>query len=318
MSSCKKEIEPQIQTEETVLVSVGFGGEITVSNEPLSTKAGTPTNDLYGINVYYDVNKDGNINTNYAYGLFDNIGDMTIPLLSGHKYKFECTLVKEGKTRLESSNIGKYEAPFGQILENKFVLGTNTTMDGIKDGASRLKGETNNTQTPKLDRYYGETTDYVPTTGGTVIINLIRTSFGAKFVVTGLVNDGTLEAFCAKDTNSSSEKYWTITTSDNVEGSTIIYTFPDVYNCWLNKENYSLNGTVSISYGSDRGHDWDISKTQTVTWKRNTLTTVTINVSPDLSGANISIIEEDMGEDNIINIGINGDGVIDTNVEPTV
>lgn len=305
--SCEK--DPSSQVEEYIDVALSFGGEVTVTTEPLG-KAGTPTNDLYGINVYYDKNKDGNINTAYGYGLFDNIPDMTISLLSGYKYKFECTLVKDGKTKLQSSNVGKYEAPFGQLLENKFTLGTTTVMSGIKSGSSRLKGESSNTETPKLDRYYGETTDYVPSKGGRVTINLIRTVFGAKFIVTGLVNDGTLTASCGN--------YWSLTTTENVEGNTIIYTFPDVFACWQNKDSYTLNGTVSIKYDSNRGDWWDISKQQTVTWKRNTLTTVTISVSPDLSGGTFTFNEEEMGSDNVIDLGINGDGLIDVNVDPNV
>ena len=302
---------------EYIDVSLSFGGEVTVNIEPLG-KAGTPTNDLYGINVYYDKNKDGNINTAYGYGLFDNIPDMTISLLSGYKYKFECTLVKDGKTKLQSSNVGKYEAPFGQLLENKFTLGTTAVMGGIKSGSSRLKGESSDTETPKLDRYYGEITNYVPSKGGRVTINLVRTVFGAKFVVTGLVNDGTLTASCAKDGFSDSEKYWSLTTTENFEGNTIIYTFPDVYACWQNKDSYTLNGTVSIKYDSNRGDWWDISKHQTVTWKRNTLTTVTISVSPDFSGGTFTFNEEQMDSDNVIDLGINGDGLIDVNVDPNV
>ena len=76
-------------------VSLNFGGEITVEDAPLTR--GTPTNDIYGINVYVDNDGDGSITDHYAYGLFDNKEDMTIPLLSGYKYRFECTLIKEAK-----------------------------------------------------------------------------------------------------------------------------------------------------------------------------------------------------------------------------
>lgn len=315
LSSCNKEI-PKDEEQTTYVVSLNFVGDISVTDEPLTK--GTATNDLYGINVYYDGTEANNISDIYAYGLFDNIGDMTIPLLSGHKYKFECTLVKNGKTKLESSNVGKYEAPFGQILQNQFIVGSNTVMSGIKVGKSRMKGDATDTETPKLDRYYGETTNYVPTVGGSVVINLLRTVFGAKFIITGLVNDGTLTASCSKDANTSSEKYWTLTTTENVEGSAIIYTFPDVYGCWANQQTYTLGGVVSTSYDSNRGAIWDISATNNVTWKRNVLTTVTINMSPDQSGGGIVITEEAMGTDNEINVGINGDGVIDTDVEPKI
>ena len=47
------------------------------------------------------------------------------------------------------------------------------------------------------------------------------------------------------------------------------------------------------------------------------MTTVTINVSPDLSKANLSFTEEPLGDDNDINIGINTDGLIDIIVNPS-
>ena len=41
-------------------------------------------------------------------------------------------------------------------------------------------------------------------------------------------------------------------------------------------------------------------------------------MSPDQSGGGFAISEEEMGEDNVIDVGINGDGIIDTIVEPTI
>lgn len=314
LMSCSKEKtpsevkpQPQPQPVETKKYTVSFSmaGEVTLTSDPL-TKAST--NDVYGINVYYDKNKDGNINAAYAYGMFDNVASMKIELLEGYKYKFECTLVKDAKTKLEKSNVGKFEAPFGQILENKFVTGGNVSMSGIKSGKARLKGSSKDTNIPPLDRYYGETTNYTPAQNGTVQIELTRCVFGARFIVTGVV-EGTLNA---------SWNDWTVSTTTDYESDEIIYTFPDVYTCWQNKDNITLDATVKADYKSNRGSNWDISISKSFQFKRKVLTSVNISVSPDLSGANFNITEEDLAGDNNIDIGLDGDGIIIVDVEPSV
>ena len=95
---------------ETVNVSFAFKGDITIEESPLFKAAGeeTESTDLYGINVYYDKERDGNINDVYGYGLFDNIADMNISLLTGYKYKFVCSLVKDGKNKVAYNNYRFY------------------------------------------------------------------------------------------------------------------------------------------------------------------------------------------------------------------
>ena len=92
------------QTEQPEYVTVSFAmkGEITVDERPLSRTAGveTESRDLYGISIYYDKEQDGEINDPYGYGLFDNVGDMVASLLTGYKYKFVCSLVKDGKDKI--------------------------------------------------------------------------------------------------------------------------------------------------------------------------------------------------------------------------
>ncbi len=115
MISCGKDVEtentpgpipPNNPTEQSEMVTVSFAvkGDITINEEPLplSRAAGveTESTDLYGINIYYDKDKDGKINDVYGYGLFDNVADMTVSLLTGYKYKFICSLVKDGKNKI--------------------------------------------------------------------------------------------------------------------------------------------------------------------------------------------------------------------------
>ena len=135
-SNNEDELPPKEQeqtNQETYTISFNLGGEfISTSETPLSRTEVTPKK-IYGINVYYK--KDGDTNyQNYAYGLFDNIKDMTISLIGGYKYKFECSMVQnDADTLYHDDNM--YYAPFykyksnyiyrGITLENKFNISNN-------------------------------------------------------------------------------------------------------------------------------------------------------------------------------------------------
>jgi hypothetical protein len=307
--------ENEDATPSEYIVSMKLTGEIDVSQEPLSKS--TQTNDIYGINVYYDEEKDGVLNDVYGYGLFDNLEDMKIPLLSGYKYKFDCSLVKNGKNTLFSgaafgATYTGYAYPFqtGTItstrLENKFILGSNS-FAGLVSGSAHLKGSTPSSSNaskyaPGIERYYGETTDYTPTANGEVSIALKKTIFGAKFVIEGIISGtGTLTASCGD--------LWSKTTTANDIGTESIYSYPDISDCWKNESTLPMTASLSFT-GSGGG---SLATTQSVTFKRNTFTVVTFQIP---SGT-FSITEEPLDEDSYIDLDINSDGVIDTPVIPT-
>lgn len=303
-TACSKEnsTSPTPPTEK-YSVSLAFDGEIAVTDEPLTR--GTATNHLYGINVYYDSNDDGNIDDLYGYGLFDNIEDMTIELLSKHKYRFECTFVKDGKNSIYFDT--GYHAPFQSnssnktILENKFILGTGSYLSGIKSGEAILSDGTSSSYA-SVNRFYGELDNYTPVYGGVATIYLKRVVFGAKLIVTG-VQDGTLNI---------SSPLWTKTLTENYESKEAIFTFGDVYDCW--KNDATFNATIALKFTSERGDYNNLSSSKTVSFKRNIFTTVTINVDPAFG---FNCIHEEWDEDNFIDLEINTDGVIDTPVVPT-
>ena len=96
--------EPQTPNQpseqpEMVTVSFAMKGDITVEETPLIRAAGeeTESKDLYGISVYYNKELDNKINDPYGYGLFDNIGDMTISLLTGYKVQIRVFINKRWK-----------------------------------------------------------------------------------------------------------------------------------------------------------------------------------------------------------------------------
>lgn len=325
-SGCQKNDGEKFDSGEEVVVSLNLTGDfdVDVSQDPL-TRA-VSTNDAYAINVYYDKEGDGSQNDLYAYGLFDNVADMTITLLSNHKYKFYCSLVKDAKTTLYygqafNNTYSGYAYPFQtnssnstQIM-NRFIVGTATYFTGLGSGRSHVSSttspSTSNYQTyPKVNRYYGVTSDYVPVPNGTINIYLKRTVFGAKFVISGL-KEGSLSVSANNSTHGS---FYSATYSKDSEGTEIIYTFPDVSGVYSN--DLPLVATVSLSYDSNRGQLWDMSQSKDIQFKRNVMTTVNIELNPDLSGAVFTLTEEEMGEDNNIDMGINTDGLIDIVVKP--
>ena len=315
--------------EKAITVALKLSGDydLEVTQDPLSKAAST---DAYGINVYYDKESDGQTNDVYAYGLFDNVPAMSITLLSGHKYRFACALVKDAKNVLYygqafNNSYSGYAYPFktsssgSTQLGNRFIINENNVyLSGIGSGGVHLKAtsspsSSNASNYASVNRFYGETDQYTPVPNGTVDIYLKRVVFGVKFVVNG-VQEGSVKVTCGD--------FYNRTYSADDAGTEKIYTVLKPYDCWnWEKSNpnqtYSFSATCSIAYTSDRGGTlWNLSNSQTITFKRNVMTTVTINLSPDLSGAMFTLTEEPMGDDNDINIGIDGNSLIDINVNP--
>ena len=114
--------EQEENEQETYTISFDLGGEfISTSETPLS-RTEVISKKIYGINVYYK--KDDNSSyQNYAYGLFDNIEDMTISLIGGYKYKFECSMVKNDVDTLYNKHIAKKQiwAKRSELADTAFV-----------------------------------------------------------------------------------------------------------------------------------------------------------------------------------------------------
>ena len=323
----KNDADREVWDGEEVTVSLNLTGDfdVEVSQDPLS-KASVSTNDAYAINVWYDAEGDGSQNDIYAYGLFDNVADMTITLLSNHKYRFDCTLVKDAKNTLYygqafNNTYSGYAYPFhtnassSTQITNRFIIGTSTRFSGLDSGNSHIITTTspstsNYTVYPKVNRFYGVTSGYVPVENGTINIYLKRCVFGAKFVITGL-KEGKLTVDAS---HSSYGSFHSATYYKDSEGTETIYTFPNVSGVYSNE--LPLVATISLSYDSDRGDLWDMSQSKDIQFKRNVMTTVNIDLNPDLSRAVFSVTEEEMEPENVIDMGINTDGLIDIVVKP--
>lgn len=322
-SNNEDELPPKEQeqtNQETYTISFNLGGEfISTSETPLSRTEVTPKK-IYGINVYYK--KDGDTNyQNYAYGLFDNIKDMTISLIGGYKYKFECSMVQnDADTLYHDDNM--YYAPFykyksnyiyrGITLENKFNISTTNTViiQGLKSGITSIAGKEDEHSDdvsfyPKTGRFYGELTDYIPTKEGVANIDLKRTAFGLKFIITP-PTDGTLSIYNYLIESDSSIK---VSANESTLEYSSMYTFKDVYKCWQT-ESYSQNFTIELRWARADGSLQTFEKI--ITAKRNVLTTINVNVNGSSTDSSLGINEDNtpMENENVdMSFDINGNNV---------
>jgi hypothetical protein len=151
---------------------------------------------------------------------------------------------------------------------------------------------------------------YTPVAGGVATILLKKTVYGMKLIIKG-VPEGSLNAVVKADGTSLLDR--TATSSDYVSGNDL-HSYTNVYDCWKNES--TIPGTVTWSYTSSKFDQWNLSGSSNITFKRNVLTTITVSVTPDSASASVSLTEEEWNDDNIINMGINTDGLIDIIVNP--
>lgn len=310
--------EPDVNGEpKEYIVSLGMTGEIEVSESPLLGRASS--DDLYGVQVYSKTDKTSSA---YAYGLFDDKSKMIIKLLEGYKYTFEVTMIIDGKNKIYKNKSGEYSLPFatnneGTMLENTFIYESSKSMNKLNWGFSNLVDDNSSIQNfkiPNTDRYYGKITDYTPTDNGNVSIDMKRVSFGAKFVSEGLTEGKlTISIQNAPELNiiyGETTEAQDIFTFENAVSSSIQGYWTD--------DDYSETIPVSVSWEKSDGAIIPIVTGQLITFKRKTLTTITIKVK-DTSVNNGVEINQEPG--NLIdgdNITLESGTGVDSPVEPNV
>lgn len=272
--SCSNELQEEQSTPKTYTVSLGVKGEILdVIQTPL-TKSGE-NNNLYGIQVYStNTPDDNNSYSPYAYGLFDDISNISITLLDGHYYRFVCTMVLNGKNILRH-NVGKYYYPFCNFsdgatsVENRFKITTQTYLSDLGGGTTFLIA--NSYKRPNTDRYYGEISGFQPTTNSTINIEMKRTVFGIKFIAEGLT-EGNLKI----EMDYAPELY--IDSTEAKHEIEDIFTFYNVAMAF-SKENYSEDIKTSIYWEKADGTEVPIAVNYTLTFTRKMMHTVRINLA---------------------------------------
>lgn len=292
---------------EYVTVSLGLKVGLDYEYEPL-TRA-EENNDLYGIQVYSTPvpATEGAEWTKFAYGLFDTTDNLTIKLVRGYEYKFVASMVKDGKERVQGD--GKYGDPFTseKIYNSYFATPLSTSFIYGQLGMD-LESMTAFNKYENAESYYGALEGYIPGDNESkATIELKRTSFGAKYKVTGdYAENGTLEILMENAPQLN---------LNLAEGNEIseIYTFRNLRAAWLD-ENYTETISVTFRVAYSDGTT-DPLGAHNITFKRNTTTVVNIDLTVGgENGVGFVITEEgEMPEGDEITIK---DGeIVDTEIE---
>lgn len=322
----EKSITPDVpvQDQEVYTVQLGFGGEWDVTYEPLTR--GNDNNDLYGIQVYSAPNVEGAASTTwtpFAYGLYDDVSNVSISLLKGFKYKFEATMVVDGKEKVGYEAM--YAYPFSpsnthlqRCIHNNFNYSAFVILEGLNRGTTNIKNLKSLWDHPNTERYYGVLEGYVPeeSSNDKVKIHMKRTSFGAKFMAQGkLAKAGQLEI------NMNGAPAVSIDLSNEKQHDDI-YTFKDVKAAYDYKTgNYEedIDVTINWYYQIEDGSTVTVPLgTHKITYKRNATTVVKINLENTNveDGLGLELMEVgamEAGPEYEINDGENVDTEIDTN-----
>ena len=332
----EKNITPEVpvQDQEVYTVQLGFGGEWDVTYEPLTR--GNDNNDLYGIQVYSAPVDEDNTSTtwsHYAYALYDDVSNVSISLLKGFKYKFEASMVVDGKNKLKLYSEG-YSSPFFKNgsnysplnVTNGFIYsstnylstGQSYSLEGLCSGVTYLKGGHDSYDHPNTERYYGIFEDYVPeeSSNDKVKIHMKRTSFGAKFIAQGkLATAGQLEI-------NMKEAPVIILDLTQEKQHDDIYTFRYVKDAYdYQTGNYEEDIDVSINwyYQTEDGSTVTVPLgTHKITYKRNATTVVKINLENTNIDGGIGFELTETGAMEVVseyevNDGNNVDTDVDTN-----
>ena len=302
--------QPTPTEPEYVTVSLGLNVGLDYGYEPLSRAE--ENNDLYGIQVYSTpMPATENAQwTKYAYGLFDNVDNLTIKLIRGYEYKFVASMVKDGKDKVELQS-GGYSNPFYHYSSSLNVTFTPLSISFIYDKLGLMSLANNGAaHYLNVDRYYGELVGYVPGDNDSkATIELKRTSFGAKFIAKGdYAENGTLEIIMGNDP----EPHLTLNLAEGNEVSDI-FSFDDVRAAWLD-ENYTETISVSLRIAYSDGTSAPLG-THDITFKRNTTTVVNVDLSVG-GDSGVGIVVTDGGEmPEDTEITIKDGEIVDTEIE---
>ncbi|MBR5014795.1 MAG: hypothetical protein IKY16_09395 [Bacteroidales bacterium] len=228
MTACQDNVVPETPAgnPETYTVKLACAGELEVNHVPLKSSS----DDLYGIQVYYAPVSGGSYQR-YAYGLFDDVSDVSLELLADYKYKFEIDMIVNGKNVVYSSNMNEledeeillgYGKPFQTLMSstnsgylltpisNDFIITSIDYFPYLGEDIQLLDGK-NHSIAKGVDAYYGELSDYVPEEeGATIAIHMKHMIFGLKVVADNFLTQGVVEGILTDYIGSSEQDKFTL------------------------------------------------------------------------------------------------------------
>lgn len=323
LAGCNQIDPGQVTDDEDCVVSLKFGGEITVSESPLTKVS---SDDLYLVQIYRGTSA-------FAFGFFDQT-DIRFNLKKGtDKYRIIVSTIKNGKAAFATNyssvnnsihpeetcdsfypaNLGSYyiaiNFPYynsvktiryysdNNSTELKTTSRSNVYLSNI-EFATAYRGD-HDYYLACYDWFYGEINDYSPTGEyETLNMDLKRVGFKLKYELSG-VTDGEVTVKVYNDKKTFIDN---TTSTATYSSEPQFFAFYEVRNAWLYADDYMENMTLSVSWLRGIGVTEDYG-TKTIQIKRNCLNNIKISLgSNDQSaGMNLTVESENtIGADGII------------------
>jgi hypothetical protein len=274
-SSSSDDSEPKPQEEAKLIpIHIGFTGEITSITESPLTKSEDPK-DWYDFQVYSRIKGSEDDYSYYAYGFFDNKDDMTIILKDGYEYKFDVGMISNAEDKVHCFSL--VESGWATI-GNSFIITSTEHVRYLTSGYLYLNTPFDTYNRPNVDRFWGSLSDYVPEEGGTVSINMKRSSFGVKFIANDFT-EGSLEI------NVESAPLITLDVDDGNEIQDII-SFANIMAPYSDEDYYE---DIPVNIIWVKGNTRLPIISETITFKRNKMTTIEFKVIESSSSSNFDL-----------------------------
>lgn len=159
---------------------------VFITEEPISRS--TSNNDIYVIQITYYPTGSSSLSP-YAYGIFDNLNDLSISLIKGYKYCIEAALYIDGKNQLYNYANWTTKVGFGEgkltNITNKFISEASyrTTPNSwyniyMKDKYMYLN--------PPIEKYFGYLLNIDPEEINSIDLTLLYFSSKIKWIVNNL------------------------------------------------------------------------------------------------------------------------------------
>lgn len=284
-SSCTEEVsmdENTVDNEEYVTVNIKLGGEIlNVTQEPMTK--GLTNNDLTAIQINEVVVNDYEEEVPYAWGLFDDVSNISVKLKKGSKYDIEATTVVNGKSIMKFNSEG-YDTPLTlsnggfttcTFATNGMDISSKVHFYNLSSSEVGLKGFDLISQYSNVDKYY-YTNIFVAEEGVSVDLDMKRVSAGLK-VVTNNLTEGALFI--------ESRDFPKIEINPDEEYDEI-YTIPwyvtmGMENKW-GDDDCKTSTMMTFTYQDASGEKTQIAS-QKIEFTRNKKTVITVNIPDDES-----------------------------------
>lgn len=261
-------------SDEYVEVSLKCMGDITdMGATPMSRADGT---DLYCFHVLVDEVINGVEKLMpYAYGLFNDVSNITVKLRTIDKYVVFCTMVEDGANVIyseEREGLRYYSFPFECQLTNSFIYDADSDMSPIVNGTAMLYDDYGYgvlSSMPSIKRYFGVSDMYSHEVGGTLSVNLKNMTFGMNITANNFT-EGTIRIWI-----DGEEK---VSFDSGEQSKSVYFSMNDLLNAYdypENPENHEIMAEWIDALGTS--HFIDVKE---VGFFPNTIKNITVNVPP--------------------------------------